>query len=244
MNCTGTEAGWTDCPGSMLAVSMCDRNLVAGLVCTEHKELRLAGGGSRCAGRVEINSHGIWGTVCDDTWDLRAASVVCRQLGCGYAISAINASRFGQGRGPIYLDGVRCRGNEAYLWSCPAEPWLLHDCGHKEDASVVCSGHREIQLTDGPNRCSGRVSVRDQGTWGSLCNSTWNLTLAHGVCQYLGCGNASRLDATYQLTGEHTWGDMCQQGANEMADCIQGLPRKACEPGGAAGGVVCAGKCA
>ncbi|XP_078390066.1 uncharacterized protein LOC144672007 [Cetorhinus maximus] len=239
MNCTGPEAGWTECPGDMLADHQpCDRNLTAGLLCTEHKELRLVGGGSRCAGRVEVNSNGTWGTVCDDSWDLRAASVVCRQLGCGSAVSAVTASHFGQGQGPIYLDEVSCSGAEAYLWSCPSAPWLQHNCGHKEDAGVVCSGHREIRLTGGRNRCSGRLSVRDQGTWGSVCATIWNLSLAHGVCQYLGCGNASRLDMTYPLAGEGTWGDLCQEGATEIADCLRPLPADACQGAGAAG-VVC-----
>ncbi|XP_067915950.1 T-cell differentiation antigen CD6-like isoform X2 [Heterodontus francisci] len=240
MNCTGTEADWRHCPSNMLPPNVpCDRNLSAAVTCTDHKEIRLAGGGSRCAGRVEINSEGSWGTVCDDSWDLRAAAVVCGQLGCGTAISAVNASGFGQGQGHIYLDEVSCNGTEAYLWHCPSDPWLQHDCGHKEDAGVVCSGHREIRLTGGPDPCSGRVSVRDQGTWGSLCDTVWGLSLAHGVCQYLGCGNASRLDKTYRLTGDHFWGDMCQEGTSEkIPACLQPLPLPACSADQAAG-VVC-----
>uniref|UniRef100_A0A3Q0RGG0 SRCR domain-containing protein n=1 Tax=Amphilophus citrinellus TaxID=61819 RepID=A0A3Q0RGG0_AMPCI len=92
---------------------------------------------SRCSGRVEIY-HNSWGTVCDHGWDLEAAHVVCRQLYCGPALSATHSAHFGEGTGEIWLDDVSCSGSESSL----TEGFGTHDCGHNEDAGVVCSGEK------------------------------------------------------------------------------------------------------
>lgn len=89
---------------------------------------------------MEVWHEGSWGTVCDDSWDINDAQVVCQQLGCGSALKSLKEAKFGQGTGPIWLNEVKCKGNESSLFDCPAKSWGHSDCGHKEDAAVICSG--------------------------------------------------------------------------------------------------------
>ena len=46
---------------------------------------RLVGSSSSDSGRVEVYLNGQWGAVCDSHWTDRDASVICRQLGLGWA---------------------------------------------------------------------------------------------------------------------------------------------------------------
>ncbi|XP_031761237.1 soluble scavenger receptor cysteine-rich domain-containing protein SSC5D isoform X5 [Xenopus tropicalis] len=106
--------------------------------------VRLSDGPDRCTGRVEIFVHNEWGTICDDDWDMADAAVVCRELSCGTAIRAPPAAAFGFGKGKIWLDNVKCRGDESLLHQCNHKKIGAHDCDHKEDASVVCSGSKTL----------------------------------------------------------------------------------------------------
>ena len=43
--------------------------------------IRLQGGVADTEGRVELCIGDVWGTVCDNSWSVEDAQVVCRQLG-------------------------------------------------------------------------------------------------------------------------------------------------------------------
>ena len=51
--------------------------------------VRLANSSVETEGRLEVNYGGIWGTVCDDVFDHRDASVACHMLGFRYTSTKI-----------------------------------------------------------------------------------------------------------------------------------------------------------
>ncbi|NXE14191.1 C163A protein, partial [Lophotis ruficrista] len=168
-----------------------------GVICSGDRLIRLVNGTGRCAGRVELYHDGIWGTICDDNWDLLDANVVCQQLGCGHAIKAFVSAYYGEGSGQIWLDDANCTGAESDLWACPSRPWGQHNCQHKEDAGVLCSEFLALRLADG-NDCAGRLEVFYNGTWGSICSNRMPQLTAMTVCKHLNCGDSGEIDRDFK----------------------------------------------
>ncbi|XP_016412860.1 antigen WC1.1-like [Sinocyclocheilus rhinocerous] len=155
------------------------------LLCTGN--VRLVGGNSPCAGRVEVHHDGQWGTVCDDGWDTKAAGLVCKELNCGRALRAVGVAHFGQGSGPIWMDEVKCTGSESTLKDCTSEGWGDNNCNHDEDAGVICLG-RLPRLVNGSHLCAGRLEILQIKTWMSVCAAAFDQQDAEVVCRELDCG--------------------------------------------------------
>ena len=126
----------------------------------QKRHLRLAGNRpTNLEGRVEVYRSGAWVTVCDQTFDFREATVVCRELGLGAAVMAVKRAAYGRGYGRVWTDVLNCTGRESSIHDCPLVKRSFSSlCYHGNDVGVVCRGPVMKQIT---NQCVKQ------------CNSGW-----------------------------------------------------------------------
>ncbi|XP_075952836.1 scavenger receptor cysteine-rich domain-containing protein DMBT1-like [Anarhichas minor] len=219
LQCSGTESSLKDCTHGGLGTHNCGHSKDAGVICG----VRLVNSNSSCSGRVEIFHNGTWGTVCDDSWDVNDAQVVCKLLGCGRALLAPRSAHFGQGSGPIWLDDLQCSGTESSLKDCTHRGLGTHNCRHSEDAGVICEDMTTVRLVNSKSSCSGRVEIFHNGNWGTVCDDVWDWNDAQVVCQQLGCGRAlsAPRSAHFGQGSGPIWLDDLQCSGNEssLTDC-------------------------
>ena len=99
--------------------------------------VRLVDGNSYIEGRVEVYYSGRWGTVCNDGWTDKYASLVCEQLGFGSG----SLASFKPGTGSILLEKVICSINDTLLASCGHfGVGITVRCDHSNDVGVKCQG--------------------------------------------------------------------------------------------------------
>ncbi|MFT3706396.1 MAG: lamin tail domain-containing protein [Archangium sp.] len=119
------------CPQFQCGTGQCRK---AGAV-IDNGRVRLVNGNGINNGRLEVFS-GSWGQVCDDSFSVAGATVVCRDLGFQ------GMSNFSSTTGPndtFLLDDVACVGNEATLLSCPHAPIGSENCTAPEAVFIQCT---------------------------------------------------------------------------------------------------------
>ena len=94
---------------------------------------------------------------------LSDAGEVGQKVGWGNGDSATTKGFCGYGTGHNVLDDVSCDGYESQLTRCYSRGWGIENCGHHEDAGVICSG--ELRLWSDLSRTQA-----EQQTYSCACN--------------------------------------------------------------------------
>jgi len=150
------------------------------------------------SGRMEYYDGYSYGTVCDDYFDQdnNGAMAFCRGMGLPFdGAYYVPAWQAGSDDQTINMDDVQCEGWESDLTQCS---WRSdHNCGHGEDAGVVCTGgygygDEEAAAADDADALydasgyqrlvfypgftdMGRVEVwSDNNGWGTVCDDIFD----------------------------------------------------------------------
>uniref|UniRef100_A0AAR2LE81 SRCR domain-containing protein n=1 Tax=Pygocentrus nattereri TaxID=42514 RepID=A0AAR2LE81_PYGNA len=143
-------------------------------------DVRLVDGGSRCAGTVEIFHGGEWRKVKKVYWDMKQATVVCKQLDCGSVVTATGRES-GTDESEWSVE-IHCQLSERAVREC----LIWNDFRSNIYATVACSD--SVRLVDGPGLCSGRLEVKSHQSWTTVCEADFDWKDAEVVCRELDCG--------------------------------------------------------
>ncbi|XP_064417053.1 neurotrypsin isoform X2 [Latimeria chalumnae] len=222
VSCSGRESTFYQCAKREWGKHDCTHQEDVEIICHGDSEnqgilfglpIRLMDGENKKEGRVEIFINGQWGTICDDGWTDKDAAVVCRQLGYKGPAKARTMAYFGEGKGPIHVDNIKCTGNERSLADCIKQDIGTHNCRHSEDAGVICDFKKgNDNSSKGPltSVCGlrllhqrqkriigGKNSLRGGWPW----QAAIRLRTAHGEGRLL-CG-ATLISSCWVLTAAH-----------------------------------------
>ncbi|XP_074423560.1 scavenger receptor cysteine-rich type 1 protein M130-like, partial [Larus michahellis] len=212
VNCSGAEAALWDCPAGSWGQHGCGHKEDAGVVCSEFMALRLENG-TNCSGRLQVFYNGTWGSVCSNSVTPETVSLACKELGCGDRGSLETQRPHGRLSGTAWLDRVECGERNSSFWQCPSAPWHPQSCDDlRDETHITCKGNPElaghqhplrscscslpspdrekIRAVGGEKGCSGRVEVWHRGSWGTVCDDSWDMWDAEVACRQLGCGPA------------------------------------------------------
>lgn len=190
VNCNGSEVSLLSCPADMTGGVNCDHSRDAGVSCSVNNHVVLVGTSST-TGTVNIVQGTQWYSVCDHSWTLEDARVLCRSMGYWSSSPTVYMDAwFGQANGTSLNIEPDCKGSELNLAFCRLKnEWGNQSCSHSDDAGVSCTptalGFHTVRLSDGDAPGKGRLEVFYNSQWGSFCLDGWNQNNTDVVCSML-----------------------------------------------------------
>ncbi|MEQ2190996.1 hypothetical protein XENOCAPTIV_017658, partial [Xenoophorus captivus] len=143
-------------------------------------EVRLVGRTGRCAGYLEIKKFGEWRAVDDKDeicdWTMKQADVICQRLDCGMSVSR-RLSLHSPKQSFFQIDfsctqTLKCMKLESFYNIFRVE--------------ITCSD--SIRLVNSSNQCSGRLELKMNQLWSTVCEKDFDKQDAEVVCREIGCG--------------------------------------------------------
>ncbi|XP_071095519.1 uncharacterized protein [Haliotis cracherodii] len=207
VTCNGREANFKQC--STTASTTCKSGTYASVVCS-NDPITDSGFMSRLVaddlvadthGFLEVNINGIWGSVCASGFDDRAANVACKQLsfkgGVAYSPAIYNpfhstGQHIISETRPILMTEVVCNGNEDSLAKCAYKArsttkWCDY---YAPRAGLLCYRNAGVQYRlagqAGGNPLQGRVEMKYDNQWGTICDASVSSNTAKVACKSLG----------------------------------------------------------
>ncbi|VDI12508.1 Hypothetical predicted protein, partial [Mytilus galloprovincialis] len=167
------------------------------------------------SGKLELLHNNEWGTVCSANFDNMTANVACKQL--GLRNGSVLQDTVATGTSRIWLNKLRCNGQETKLIDCSHTEWGIHTCSHGNVVGIRCEGNGDVRIN------SGRLEVYYNEAWGTVCDDEFDEKDATVACKQLGYNNGKFLDSNGNGTG-NTWLDDLECTGNEptLGDCKNG----------------------
>ncbi len=84
--------------------------------------------------------------------------------------------------------------------------------------------YKALRLTGGLDRCSGRVEVHRNGSWGTVHDESWQKEEGTMACKMLNCGEVKQFtafDPGFKHKNGSLWYFMCFGGTTDLWRCSE-----------------------
>ncbi|XP_064618875.1 deleted in malignant brain tumors 1 protein-like [Lineus longissimus] len=192
--CSGNEKSLVECKKSSPS---CKSGQYAGVYCSNET---ITDTGFKVAfaddkyksevhGSLEVTLNGITGRVCGYNWGKHESTVACKGLGFMGGIPLLHIALNMQ---PTVMSNVSCAIGATTLASCSYKKWGdNYACrANSFEAGVLCyKKNFEIRLANGgtgPNPSFGRIDIKYDDVWGTVCDWNWKNADARVMCREKG----------------------------------------------------------